>query len=336
MKILHITNTDPAGAAYNMIRAINEHTEHRARLISTQALPGFDFPRDILDLYDSGDEIASLLESADVIHFHKINELFSIEYKVNDGQRFFHLKDFVKGKKVVYHIHGAPSERNFPKDTAEFYAERKATVLCSTPDLEQMYREFYPAVRYFPNCVPIKDVRYLPRACDDMITGTDGQTKRYVVFQSGTHSLLKNMHIIREVMEKLAVELPVFFLHTSPDKIQTQDFALRHKRIAHIVFDHIEGYYGLSSLEALSMAKPTIAGLNEYCMSAISAFFGIPIDSLPWVIARTKEEIEMEIRTLIHDNDRRKKVGDAGRKFMEEVWSDAIIARRLADFYQAL
>ncbi len=102
------------------------------------------------------------------------------------------------------------------------------------------------------------------------------------------------------------------------------------------MFDHIEGYYGLSSLEALSMGKPTIAGLSEYCQSAISAFFGVRLTELPWVIARSKEEIEMEIRTLIHDVDRRKNVGNNSRKFMQEVWSDAIVARRLADFYEAL
>lgn len=336
MLIVHVTNTDPAGSVINFCRAINNHTKHRARLIATQMIPQFDFPKDILDQYDGGDEVVALLEKADVIHFHKVREDFSFNLELARGCRTIKLADFTKGKKIVYHLHGAPFERNFPEDNAKEYAKRNAVVLAATPDLEEMYRMFYPNVRYFPNVVPINDVRYLPRATDDMLTGSDGETKRYCIFQSGTNSVLKNMHVIREVMDRLSKELPVFFLHTSPENIQTQDFALRHKRIAHVVFDHIEGYYGLSSLEAMSMGKPTIAGLSRYTVEAICTFFGIAPSDLPWVICRDALEIESAIRLLVGDDYQRRSVGANSRKFMEEVWSDAAVAKRMADFYESL
>lgn len=336
MLIVHVTTTDPAGAVYNMIRAVNEHTPHRARLITTQAIPGFDFPRDIMDLFDRGDEAEALLRHADVIHFHKINEDFTIEFPLANGVRTLPLSDFIAGKKIVHHIHGAPFERNFVKETAEDYARRGRHVLCSTPDLEAMYKPFYANVRYFPNCIPINDVRYLPRASDDPITSDDGVTKKYCVFQSGTHSILKNMHVIRGVMDKLALELPVFFLHTTPDNIQSQDFTLRHKRIAHIVFDHIEGYYGLSSLEALSMAKPTIAGLNKNTIEAICNFFGIGEAPLPWCIAYDAAGIEQWIRALMGSAELRRHHGSRGRQFMETVWSDKALAQRMVSFYESI
>lgn len=336
MLIVHVTNTDPAGSAYNFIRAINEHTPHRARLITTQQIAAFEFPKDILDLFDAGDEIEALFRQADVIHFHKVNEDFSFEFELAHRIRRFDLKDYVKGKKIIYHVHGAPGERNFPEDVAKNYAQRNGIVLASTPDLEETYRQFYDKVAYFPNCVPINDVRYLPRATDEPITGDDGETKRYCVFQSGTHSVLKNMHVIRDVMERISKDLPVFFLHTSPEQIQTQDMALRHKRIAHVVFDHIEGYYGLSSLEGFSMGKPVVAGLSDYTIGAICRFFDIMPHQLPWVVARDEQSVEKSIRNLINDASERSTIGLHGRSFMEKIWSDKAIAQRLIAIYEAL
>lgn len=336
MLIVHITNTDPAGSVYNFVRAMNEHTEHTARMISTHAIPGFDFPKDIMDIFDGGDEIEALLKKADVIHFHKTDDSFNIELALEKTPRIFQLSDYTKGKKVVHHIHGAPYERANPKEEAEKYAKTGNLVLCSTPDLEEMYKAHYSRVQYFPNCVPINDVKYLPRATDEPLTGADGVTKRYCIFQSGTHSVLKNTHIIRDVMDKLAVELPIFFLHTTPENIQSQDMTLRHKRVAHVVFDHIEGYYGLSSLEGLSMGKPTIAGLSDYTMNAICQFFNVKPSDLPWIIAKDAAEIESKIRALIASEGWRTEVGEKSRKFMQEVWSDAAIAKRLADIYQSL
>lgn len=334
--IVHVTNTDPAGAVMNLVRAVNTFTPHRARLITTQMIPAFDFPKDILDQYDGGDELVALLEKADVIHFHKVKDDFSFDLELARGLRTIKLSDFLNGKKVIHHIHGAPHERNFPQETAEAYAATGRLVLAATPDLEEVYRQWYPNVQYFPNCVPIGDVRYLPRATDDPIMGADGTTKKYCVFQSGTHAVLKNMHVIRDVMDKLSKELPVFFLHTTPENIQTQDFALRHKRIAHVVFDHIEGYYGLSSLEAMSMGKPTIAGLSDYTINAICTFFGVGAEDIPWLVCRNADSIEVMIRNLILDEGMRLSYGKLSRKFMEEVWSDAVIANRLANVYQSL
>lgn len=336
MLIVHVTNTDPAGAVFNMIRAINEHTEHTARLITTQRIPQFDFPKDVHDLFDGGDELQALLEKADVIHFHKVTEEFEITYELEQRKLKFDLQEYVKGKKVVYHIHGHPHERNFPKENAENYAKLGRLVLASSPDLEEMYKIFYDRVMYFPNLVPINDVRYMPRATDKPITARDGKTQMLCVFQSGTNSILKNMDVIRDVMDRLSKEIPVFFLHTSPADIQPQDIALRHKRIAHIVFDHIEGYYGLSSLEGMSMGKPTIAGLSDYSIKAICKFFEIEPARLPWVIARDEASVEKVIRDLVADNDLRRNIGSLSRQFMKEVWSDAAVAKRLAAVYESL
>ncbi len=344
LKILHMTTTDPAGSVFNFVRAMNQHTPHRARLFTNMRIPQYQFPCDINDIFDTGDELEALLEESDVLHFHKVREDdMEIEFTLeNMGiTKHFSVKDYLefngKRKKVVYHVHGHQSERNNTEDRAKEYAAKNGYVLASTPDLEQMFRKYYPNVHYFPNCVPINDVRYMPRASDKMFPwgkmANGDPFFTYLVMQSPTNTILKNVDMIKEIMERVGADLPVRYVQIWNADL---DFALRHKRNAHIVFDHIEGYYGLSSLEALSMGKPTIAGLSEYTVNAISNFFRINPWRLPWVIARDEKAVESQIRALINDADARKFVGGASRRFMEEVWSDASVARRMAVLYESL
>jgi len=337
MNVLHITTTDPAGSVLNFVNALNRHTDVRARVITT--VPNaYNFPTDIGSIYDGGDEIEALLRGADVIHLHKVleNIEINVELAKRGVTRKFLVADTLKAypsKKVVYHIHGHPFERNNVKVNAETYIARKARVLCSTPDLEEMYRAAGADVSFFPNCVPVNDVRYLPRASDRPLIMADGSEK-WCVAQSPTHAILKNVATIEAVMRRVGKELNAFFL-----KIQgvDHDAALCHKRNAHVVFDHMEGYYGLSSLEALSMGKPTIAGLSEYTVEAINKFFSLKSGNVvPWVLAKTENELESKIRWLLSSEEKRRWIGEYSRKFMEEVWSDRAIGQRLAAFYRAL
>jgi hypothetical protein len=45
-------------------------------------------------------------------------------------------------------------------------------------------------------------------------------------------------------------------------------------------------------------------------------------DHLPWVVARTEEELEDRIRQLVLDPDQRVDIGAASRTFMETHWSE--------------
>ncbi len=338
MNILHVTSTDPAGAAIGLANAVNRHTPHRARVMATQRIEEFDFPTDIHWIFDGGDEIEALLEDADVIHLHKVDTDFTIEINMPKSglQKKFRIEDILRrypNKKVVYHIHGHPYERGNVEENAENYKRLGGKVLCSTPDLEGMYLPHYGGVQYFPNCVPINDVLYLPRATDKLIPGADG-VGRFLVTQSPTHTVLKNCHVIQAAVQTAAKKYPVIY-----DKIWglPHDFALRRKRNAHVVFDHIEGYYGLSSLEGLSMGKPVIAGLSEYTGNAICKFFGL--DSwlkLPWCVAKDQVGIEEWLDLLLGNEDVRINKGAQSRKFMEEVWSDKAIGQRLAALYASL
>jgi len=342
MNILNITSTDPAGSVLNFARAVNHYTPHRSRVITTHP-NAYGFPADVANIYDGGDEIEELLRQADVIHMHKVHEDFTIEVPLEKRgvTRRFKIADTLKAypsKKLVGHIHGHPFERENVKENAAHYKELGIKVLCSTPDLEEMYKPEYDGVEYFPNCVPVNDVRYLPRASDKPIAMADGSEKLIVV-QTPTHAVLKQVHIIRNVMSRIGVETNSFLLSVEDC---AHEEALRHKRNGHVVFDHMQGYYGLSSLEGLSMGKPTVAGLSDYTQNAIRKFFNLQESDievgwpLPWVIARDEKALENQLRMLFMSHELRETVGSYSRKFMEEVWSDRAIGQRLAAFYQSL
>jgi glycosyltransferase involved in cell wall biosynthesis len=334
MNILHITTTDPAGAGYNLVRALNEHTNHRARIITTHPNV-FAHPDDISTAFDFYDEFEAILVQADVLHFHKIDEDFEISLPTQSSrQRSWKIKDFLrtggKNKQIVYHIHGHPYERANVKENGEKYAEKKlGRILTSTPDLESMYRCYCDA-RWFPNCVPINDIRYLPRATNKMIRARDDKDY-YFVAQTVSDPHLKNVKEIVEAIKSLEDIYPVKYFPISGMKFDT---AIKVKRHSHIIFDHIQGYYGLGSLEGLSMGKPVIAGLNDYCLKRIFEFFDI--SDTPWQVARTVKDIRDVIFNLLADPEKMKEVGEYSRKFMEEVWSDKAIGRRLASFYESL
>ncbi len=335
MNIVHVTSTDPAGAAYNFVRALNEHTPHRARLITTMKIQTYEFKSDIADVYDGGDEIEALLAQADVVHLHKVHDDFKIElpFPGRVEKRVFKIQDAISpGVRFVYHVHGHPYERESFQENAAWYRERDADVLCSTPDLEALYQPLHAKARFFPNCVPIRDVRYLPRATRAPVRMKDG-TARLLVGQSPTDAILKDVQTIERVMRKLGPELPAAFLKLS---FLPQEEVLKNKRNCHVFFDHMQGYYGLSSLEALSMGIPTIAGLSDYTIGAIQHFFEISREALPWALVRTEAELEARLRHFLSDESARVMLGTYSRRFMEEVWSDAIIAQRLAGVYESL
>ena len=335
MNILHVTSTDPAGSVINLVDAINHHTKHRARLITTARINTYNFRPDISDIFDCGDEIEALLKQADVIHLHKVDEEFEIKVPLpkNGLTRTFKMKDYMtKSNKIIYHVHGHPYERERTSECAENYKMRGGKVLASTPDLEEMFGAYYENVSYFPNCVPINDVRYLPRATDEMVLIANGERK-LIVGQTPTNSVLKDVRIIQDVISRLGKTYPVIYLKVMQVE---QDTALRHKRNMHVVFDHMQGYYGLSSLEGLSMGKPTIAGLSDYCVKAISDFFCVEGSSLPWLRVLTSEELETTLVSFLTDEARRLELGRQSRKFMEAVWSDKAIGRRLAGVYESL
>ncbi|MFW5735173.1 MAG: glycosyltransferase, partial [Oceanidesulfovibrio sp.] len=204
------------------------------------------------------------------------------------------------------------------------YRERgRRNLLVSTPDLLHKL----PGARWQPNLVPVHEPRYLP-----FHGAKPGPPDRPVtIAHSPTRKDLKNTDDLLTAVEALQSEgLPVTIdmLDAHPHKV-----CLERKRRAHVCFDHLQGYYGMSSLEALSQGLPVVAGINAWNERSIKERFGV--DSLPWVVS-DPVSLPGDLRGLVTDADRRNRLGEESRRFMVEHWNDRAVAGQLAAFYADL
>ncbi len=110
---------------------------------------------------------------------------------------------------------------------------------------------------------------------------------------------------------------------------------LARKRRCMAMLDHLQGYYGMASLEGLSQGLAVIAGLDDWNAGRIREFAGLAEDApLPWVLTDVAG-LAQTIEALALDLDRTAELGRASRRFMEQRWSDAKVAARLAETYES-
>ncbi len=328
MKILMITENDPAGMGIAFSNAINRYTEHLCRLVTTKIKYNFNFEKDIhvpdlgmaqknnscqLNTKKRFEEIEHLLKETDIIHFHML-----ADENLKLGP--IKIKDFIKGKAILHHHHGHPEFRLNPKKYKQKYRELNRKVLVSTPDLLRLL----PEATWQPNLVPINDSLYM---CS--VSNNNGIVK---IGQSATRKNLKNtdelvssIHKLQQTHNNITFEI-----------IENTDCreCLRKKQQCDIIFDHMQGYYGVSSLESLSQGKPVIAGLDEWNTMHIKKFTGTA--DLPWLIARSKDELYIQLQTLIVNEELKYKTGIQSRKFMENNWSEESVLKVLFNAYDNL
>ena len=316
MNILMITDNDPAGMGIAFTKAINRYTDHSCRLITTATRYNFNFEKDIHipDLDKDGfDEVEELLKRADIFHFHILKD-------ENSYIGPFYVKDYINGKKIVHHHHGHPDFRTNPLKYFEKYKRLGRKVLVSTPDL----LTFMPDAVWQPNLVPVNDPLYMPSD----INGNGIIT----ICQSPTRKELKNTVEFNDTVD--ALQKRFSYLRSVVIENTLHRECLKMKRKCDIHFDHMQGYYGVSSLEGLSQGKPVIAGLDDRNLCAIKDFTGAR--RLPWIIAKGREDLKMNLESLVLDRDFMKETGERSREFMERYWTEEMVIHRLNGFYSRL
>ena len=153
MRVVHISNTPVADAPGNIVAALNQYTDIKARHIvcNPDAYGRRAFAVDI-DWRTQRDEAFSTIDAADVIHIHQpfnFTDIFGEDLSLRFGKR-----------KVIRQFHSAPSL--WAKNDREHL---KRIINEPIPQLvtAQGPERFYPRARVVPNIVPIRDPRYLPQ-----------------------------------------------------------------------------------------------------------------------------------------------------------------------------
>jgi hypothetical protein len=317
MNILMITDNDPAGMGIAFTNAINRYTDHRCRLITTAEKYGFDYETDIHlpNIEDDDfDEVEALLKEADIIHFHVLKD-------ENSHLGPLVIKDYIKGKKILHHHHGHPDYILNAAAYNEKYRRLKRKVVVSTPDLLKVAEN----ATWVPNLVPLNDVQFLPRYDHSL------PQELIKICQSPTRKYHKHTKEFKAAIDTLQRKYPE---KIQPVIIELVPYleCLRIKRTCHIVFDHMRGWFGISSLESLSQGKPVIAGLDDWNIKCIKEFTGA--GELPWVIARNIDELEHRVEQLFLGRELRETIGRASRIFMEKQWNEDRVLEILLDIYK--
>ncbi len=315
MRIVMICDNDPAGMAIAAARAVNAHTPHEVRVVSTKTVyrHGWDKDLHVPDLDEAGLELVrDLLASADVFHFHMV---------IDERHALGPLapRDYMAGKILVHHHHGHPDFRGNPLKYQKKYADLgRRNLLVSTPDLLKLL----PGAVWQPNHVPVREKAYSPLP--------EKPAAPVTLVHSPTRKDLKNTAELHAAVEALRAA-GVAFAYTLIDNLPHAE-CLALKRRAHLAFDHLQGYFGVSSLETLSMGVPTIAGLDAHNRACLCEYAGVM--DLPWVVS-SLERLEDDLRALLLDADHRAAVGAASRVFMTDHFDDVRAAGRLAAFWES-
>lgn len=319
MNILMLAVNDPAGTGIGFCRAVNRLGRHSCRIATLETRYTHSWPKDlhVPDLDENGlAELERLLQTSDVFHFH-----MTADEHLAFGP--FLPADYLSGKAVVHHEHGHHDFRSNPEAFREKYrALGRGNLLVSTPDLKRMM----PEACWQPNLVHQDEPLLRPRERE--------WTGPFKLAHSPTRKDLKNTDELLAVVDGLraeGLELELDLIDNVP-----HSECLERKRAAHALFDHMQGYYGVSSLEGLSQGLAVIAGLDEWNLAHVSDFAGVPQSRLPWVLAHDVEDLRYALRTLASDLDRCRAVGETSRRFIEDCWSEAKVAGLLCDFWDAL
>lgn len=320
--VLMLAINDPAGTAIRFAHALGRlpsedgGCECRVVTLETRYTHGWETDLHVPDLDATGiAQLGEFFARADILHFHMT---------ADEDTLFgpYRARDFLAGKVIVHHHHGHPDLRGNPQKYQRKYAERsRRNLLVSTPDLLALL----PGARYQPNLVPEQDRAYRPMP----FVERGDPRQRFLVGHSPTRKELKNTAELQSVASRIGPPLALDIIDDAPHAE-----CLARKRGCHAVFDHMQGYYGMASLESLSQGVATIAGLSEHTRDTIRESFGC--DTLPWLVARDVGELEAVLRRLLRDPDRAMEAGLAGRNFIESVWSERNVARMLAEFYRKI
>ncbi len=313
MKLLMITINDPAGTAINFTKAINKYTEHSCRLITKEIRYNFMFEKDIhipwIKTKEEWDEVEYLLKDSDIFHFH-----MTADEEIELGP--FKVKDYIKDKIIVHHHHGHPDFRSNPQKYREKYKRKKRKkLLVSTPDLLKLL----PGAKWQPNVIPIHQKLYTPQE--------DKPSFPVRICHSPTKKELKNTDLFIKVVNEIicqGINIEVDLIEHTVHKE-----CLKRKRRSHILFDHLQGYFGVSSLEGLSQGLCVIAGIDDWCRGVMEDFFET---TLPWIIS-TKDKFKEDIIRIVKDRDLREEVGKYSRSFMEYKWKEEEVIKSLVTFY---
>jgi glycosyltransferase involved in cell wall biosynthesis len=106
----------------------------------------------------------------------------------------------------------------------------------------------------------------------------------------------------------------------------------RYRR-ADVVVDQLNaGWYGLFAIEAMALGKPVVSFLHDDARLRTREAFGLDVP----IVQATKETLTDALRPLVDAPAERRRLGTAGRAYVERVHDVDVLADRLLEIYARL
>lgn len=311
MNILHLSDTGLSGSPIRIVDLLNKYTPHKARHVIWEATTGFrSFKTDVVAPRVGKDAVATLLEWADVLHFHN-------RWRRQNVFTRFGLEP--PRKKSVIQIHS-------PRDSEDFRDEVGSGIPLAI--IAQYHVRQWPEASYVvPNVVDVRDLDYVRL----------GHPQHHVPVVSYAPSNWnakgwndKGYSVISPILKRLGLDHTIKY-----DLIvqQPHHAVMARKRQADIGIDEIvTGSYHLSSLEYLAIGVPCFAHLDEQTAAVVKDLTGA--SELPWIDA-TGDSFRRKLLQIVKDKNWRE-LGGLSRAWMEKYWAPEFLASQYVDIYEEL
>jgi glycosyltransferase involved in cell wall biosynthesis len=109
--------------------------------------------------------------------------------------------------------------------------------------------------------------------------------------------------------------------------------ALERYKQADIVVDQVlRDWHGIFSVEGMALGKPVVTSLDEDAVRQTEEAFGVKVP----IVRATKDDLVDALRPLVESFEERKRLGEAGRAYVEEVHDVERMTDRLLAIYSQL
>jgi glycosyltransferase involved in cell wall biosynthesis len=246
---------------------------------------------------------ATLLPKTDIFHFY-----FGLTL-VPKRLQFPILK--ATRRKSLFHFLGADI-RERPKEQLMYGLKADARVVGS-----------FAALRFIPY-----EAEVLPPGIDltryEPVPPVERERVRIVHAPSSLEK--KGTQYVVEACKQLPVDLDV--VHG----VRNEEALERYKQADIVVDQVLRDWHGILSIEGMALGKPVATSLDEGAVRATEEHFGRKVPIVP----ATKDDLVEKLRPLVDSFAERKRLGEAGRAYVEEVHDVERMTDRLLDIYARL
>jgi glycosyltransferase involved in cell wall biosynthesis len=246
---------------------------------------------------------AKLLPRTDIFHFYFGLTLVpkKLQFPILKASR----------RKSLFHFLGADI-RERPKEQLMYGLKADARVVGS-----------FAALRFIPY-----EAEVLPPGIDlssyDPVPPVELERVRIVHAPSNLDK--KGTRYVIEACKQLPVDLDV--VHG----VRNEE-ALERIKEADIVVDQVlRDWHGILSIEGMALGKPVVTSLDEDAVRETEEHFGLKVP----IVRTTKDDLVDTLRPLVESFAERKRLGKAGRAYVEEVHDVERMTDRLLGLYARL